>query len=463
MYTRQLFILSSNSLCELVLLFSRDDRLLTHMESEVLISLVPMFPQLSARTVRQSILKPENRLEPFDEHMLLQRCIDDLLDIAKDVVDDDDGGAVDPPPGRWGAASTVPAASANTDNRGPSSASHSQRSSASSTVTAGSHRAFPRLRTAASTSTTSSDSYNNNNSDQAWLDADATRIMVEGNDDDDDVVVVHEKRNDEVVYLGCGTGCGSAFASPNLRNQPISPSYQQPDRNRAGVNTPVGVQPQPQPQPQDPWCGILDEMSTMYLPPPTVVNNVNMVNVYGSPQTNVSVDSSVNPHGHARLTVEYDAWKPASWSPSPFSGPPGTGSPGSFATYGAEVNSFTGRDIYNVGNTATPPSTSGLLYGDTNLQIPSTSGMNPVNSYGAYLHNYDDSNARVSASGSMPTNTQGLDDFQATPQWTNSYGVNNVTKDVGEVNPSANDDDDDEDNDDKDDVLNFPRGETAVF
>ena len=43
--------------------------------------LSPIFPHLSNRVLQMSIQHPENRQEPLNRDFLLQRCIDDLLEL----------------------------------------------------------------------------------------------------------------------------------------------------------------------------------------------------------------------------------------------------------------------------------------------------------------------------------------------------------------------------------------------
>ena len=54
---------------------------LSEMEAEVLTALMPMFPHLGKDVIKKSILHPSNKGDPYNNHNLLNRCIDDLLEM----------------------------------------------------------------------------------------------------------------------------------------------------------------------------------------------------------------------------------------------------------------------------------------------------------------------------------------------------------------------------------------------
>lgn len=51
------------------------------MDDNIIEHLIPMFPQLTPEVIKFSVLHESNRYQPVDEAHLLQRCIDDLLDL----------------------------------------------------------------------------------------------------------------------------------------------------------------------------------------------------------------------------------------------------------------------------------------------------------------------------------------------------------------------------------------------
>ena len=71
------------------------------MEREVVGALIPMFPGLEKEIIKKSVLHPSNRGLPFNNYTLLNRCIDDLLDLRThqdsllDVVDLTQGMCID--------------------------------------------------------------------------------------------------------------------------------------------------------------------------------------------------------------------------------------------------------------------------------------------------------------------------------------------------------------------------------
>ncbi|XP_072044355.1 uncharacterized protein [Amphiura filiformis] len=66
-------------------------RSLSDMEREVVGALIPMFPDVGKEVIKRSVLHPSNRGDPFNNHNLLNRCIDDLLELRTykdmDIVD----------------------------------------------------------------------------------------------------------------------------------------------------------------------------------------------------------------------------------------------------------------------------------------------------------------------------------------------------------------------------------------